>query len=97
MLREHRDRLREAGVDLSVLYPGSINSPFTNVEDALRSANRLARRMPGTRGREDWKQPHALEPLQVAHAVRQMIVDWIAGAGIPEARQEWVMLRREDL
>lgn len=96
-LRSERERLERAGVQLSVLHPGALNSTFTNSEEALKLANQFGKKMKGKKGRADWKQEKLIEPSDIAHAVAGVVRTWLATGAIPEKAKEWVILNKADL
>lgn len=97
LLRARRPELEAAGVDVSVLYPGSFNSPFTDVKQALAHAKSLGRRMKGFEGRKDWVQTRAFEPSDITRPVAGMVRQWTDTGTFSADKKEWVMLNDMDL
>lgn len=97
MLRENRTALHGAGVDLSVLYPGSFESSFTDVAEALRNANALGKKVRNYRGRANLKQERALGPKEITQPVAALIRFWQERGVLPEHAKEWIMLNSDDL
>ncbi len=97
MVELHDLALKIAGVQNSILYPGSFKSSFTKVEQALGLANALGKKMKGYEEREDWKQPRAFESREITDAVAKLVYHWNQHGTVPEKAKKWVMLNDEDL
>jgi NAD(P)-dependent dehydrogenase (short-subunit alcohol dehydrogenase family) len=105
ILEHSRHELERNGIDMSVLFPGSFQSNFTDAQKAFELSNTTGKRMRNHKGRANLVQERILEPNEITDAVATMAINWMHGKGVPDdaehdgnnSRKEWIILNQSDV
>ncbi len=95
-----RGGLKEAGVDLSVLYPGAIDTAMMAHLDnakAVKLANMLGKRVTSDKRPEGFIQDNILTPGQIAKCIAYAIAEYEKTGELHPDLEEWIILNENDL
>ncbi len=103
ILTEARERLANAGIDLSIVYPGAIRtemmSHLPEDDKAVRMANMFGKRTMNAPGHpQGIVQKRILQPWEVGRSIATLINYYLVNRQeLPAKLQQWLLVNQEDL